>query len=101
MTQGDFLASIDIRDAYLHIPIFPAHQRFLRFVVQEQHFQFTALPFGLSTAPRVFTKVMATVMASFLQSGLDAGLALSSLKGQVSALSILFQKRIASRSQLY
>ncbi|CAJ0931423.1 unnamed protein product [Ranitomeya imitator] len=63
MERGEFLASIDIKDAHLHIPIFPPHQRFLRFAVLEDHFQFTALPFGLATAPRVFTKVMAAVMA--------------------------------------
>ncbi|CAJ0962706.1 unnamed protein product [Ranitomeya imitator] len=63
MERGEFLASIDIKDAYLHIPIFPPHQRFFRFAVLEDHFQFTALPFGLATAPRVFTKVMAAVMA--------------------------------------
>ncbi|CAJ0958249.1 unnamed protein product [Ranitomeya imitator] len=63
MERGEFLASIDIKDAYLHIPIFPSHQRFLRFAIREDHFQFTALPFGLATAPRVFTKVMAAVMA--------------------------------------
>ncbi|CAJ0940807.1 unnamed protein product [Ranitomeya imitator] len=33
----------------------------------------------------------------FLQSGLESGLALGSLKGQVSALSVLFQRKIASR----
>ncbi|CAJ0923427.1 unnamed protein product [Ranitomeya imitator] len=38
-------------------------KQFLRFAVQEEHFQFVALPFGLATAPRVFTKVMAAVMA--------------------------------------
>ncbi|CAJ0954485.1 unnamed protein product [Ranitomeya imitator] len=63
MDRGEFLASIDIKDAYLHIPIFLPHQMFLRFAIQEDHFQFTALPFGLATAPRVFTKVMAAVMA--------------------------------------
>ncbi|CAJ0958245.1 unnamed protein product [Ranitomeya imitator] len=59
MERGEYLASIGIKDAYLHIPIFPPHQRFLRFAILEDHFQFTALPFGLATAPRVFTKVMA------------------------------------------
>ncbi|CAJ0935182.1 unnamed protein product [Ranitomeya imitator] len=63
MEKGEFLASIDIQDAYLHFPIFPSHQRFLRFAVQEQHFQFVALPFGLATTPRVFTKVMAAAVA--------------------------------------
>ncbi|CAJ0964903.1 unnamed protein product [Ranitomeya imitator] len=65
MEKGEFLASIDIQDAYLHIPIFPSHQRLLRFAVQEQHFQFVALPFGLTTALRVFTKVMAAAVAIF------------------------------------
>ncbi|CAJ0967811.1 unnamed protein product [Ranitomeya imitator] len=30
--------------------------RFLRFAIQEQHYQVTALPFGLASAPRVFAK---------------------------------------------
>ncbi|CAJ0926027.1 unnamed protein product [Ranitomeya imitator] len=63
MEKGEFLASIDIQDAYLHIPIFPSRQRFLRFAVQEQHFQFVALPFSFATAPRVFTKVIAAAVA--------------------------------------
>ncbi|KAG6936072.1 gag-pol fusion protein, partial [Chelydra serpentina] len=44
----------------------PAHRRFLRFVVRQTHYQFTALPFGLCTAPRVFMKCMA-VVAAFLR----------------------------------
>ncbi|KAM4027625.1 uncharacterized protein ACNLHF_023307 isoform 1-T1 [Anomaloglossus baeobatrachus] len=70
MTQGDFLASIDIRDAYLHVPIAVSHQRWLRFAIGEEHFQFVALPFGLATAPRVFTKVMAAVVAVLHLQGL-------------------------------
>ncbi|CAJ0961645.1 unnamed protein product [Ranitomeya imitator] len=63
LEKGEFLASVDIQDAYLHIPIFPLHQKFLRFAVNNLHFQFTALPFGLASAPRVFTKVMSTVVS--------------------------------------
>ncbi|CAJ0955088.1 unnamed protein product [Ranitomeya imitator] len=66
MQKGEFLASIDIQDAYLHIPIFPPHQRFLRFAIHDEHFQFTALPFGLATAPRVFTKVMMAIISILL-----------------------------------
>ncbi|CAJ0933402.1 unnamed protein product [Ranitomeya imitator] len=57
--EGEFLCSVDIRDAYLHVPICVRHQRFLRFTIQGHHYQFTALPFGLASAPRVFTKLMA------------------------------------------
>ncbi|CAJ0943796.1 unnamed protein product [Ranitomeya imitator] len=62
MEKGEYLAFIDIQDAYLHIPIPPAHQSFLRFAIDQDHYQFVALPFGLATAPRVFTKVMAATM---------------------------------------
>eukprot|EP00079_Xenopus_tropicalis_P032144 XP_017945915.1 PREDICTED: uncharacterized protein LOC101734340 [Xenopus tropicalis] len=63
MEPGEFLTSLDMKDAYLHVPIFPPHQAYLRFAFQGQHFQFTALPFGLSSAPRIFTKIMATMAA--------------------------------------
>ncbi|CAJ0964457.1 unnamed protein product [Ranitomeya imitator] len=70
MEPGEFLCSVDIRDAYLHVPICVQHQRFLRFAIQEHHYQFTALPFGLASAPRVFTKVMAAVMAILRSKGI-------------------------------
>ncbi|CAJ0935493.1 unnamed protein product [Ranitomeya imitator] len=70
MEAQEFLCSIDIQDAYLHVPIFPGHHRFLRFAVQRDHFQFVALPFGLATAPRVFTKIMAALMAILRVRGL-------------------------------
>ena len=35
--------------------------RYIRFCVQGIHYQFRAMPFGLATAPRLFTKVMSTV----------------------------------------
>ncbi|CAJ0928014.1 unnamed protein product [Ranitomeya imitator] len=70
MEAQEFLCSIDIQDTYLHVPIFPGHHRFLRFAVQRDHFQFVALPFGLATAPRVFTKIMAALMAILRVRGL-------------------------------
>ncbi|CAJ0961614.1 unnamed protein product [Ranitomeya imitator] len=39
-------------------------------VLQRDHFQFVALPFGLATAPRVFTKIMAALMAILRVRGL-------------------------------
>ncbi|CAJ0930577.1 unnamed protein product [Ranitomeya imitator] len=63
MEAEEFLCSIDIQDAYLHVPIFPGHHRFLLFAVLQDHFKFVALPFGLATAPRVSTKIMAALIA--------------------------------------
>lgn len=61
--KGDFLTSIDLTEAYLHIPIFPPHRRFLRFYYEGVHYQYRALPFGLSSAPCTFTKVLAALAA--------------------------------------
>lgn len=68
---GELLASIDIKDAYLHVPIFLDHQKLLRFAVNQRHFQFVALPFGLATAPRVFTKVLAPLLAYLRSQGIS------------------------------
>ena len=59
--QGDWMASIDLWEASLQVPVHPEPRRFLRFVAHGRAYQFTALCFGLSTAPQVFTRVMATV----------------------------------------
>ena len=61
--QGDWMASIDLKEAYLQIPVHQDSRRFLRFVAQGQVYQFSALCFGLSTAPQVFSRVMAPVSA--------------------------------------
>ena len=55
--------SLDLSDAFFHVPIHPSCRKYLRFCHQDQVFQFRALPFGLGTAPRVFTKLMAAVGA--------------------------------------
>ena len=59
--QGDWMASIDLKEAYLQVPVHPASRHFLRFVFRDKVYQFKALCFGLSTAPQVFTRVIAPV----------------------------------------
>jgi hypothetical protein len=57
--QGDWVVSLDLKDAYFHIPIHPRFRRYLRFVHRGRVLEFRALPFGLATAPYVFTRVTA------------------------------------------
>jgi hypothetical protein len=64
---GDWATSIDLKDAFLHIPIALRHRKFLRFRVGKRHFQFRSLPFGLTTSPYVFTRV-AKAVGSFVHS---------------------------------
>ena len=53
--HGDYAFSIDLQDVYLHIPIVKHHCCFLQFVLQNMPYQWNVLPFGLATAPQVFT----------------------------------------------
>ena len=66
---NDWMVSIDLKDAYLQILIHPASRRFLRFTAGGRTWQFRVLCFGLSTAPQVFTCVMAPVLGFLHQLG--------------------------------
>ena len=48
--EGDFLASLDLKDAYFQIPIHRSSRKLLRFTLEGTVYQFRALCFGLSTA---------------------------------------------------
>ena len=61
--QNDVLTSIDLKDAYFSIPMCLEDQAYLCFSWENQCYTFTCLPFGLSSAPRIFTKVMKPVLA--------------------------------------
>ena len=59
--KNDWMFSIDLQDAYFQVPIHPDSRQYLRFVWQGIPYQFRALCFGLTTAPQVFTRIMAPI----------------------------------------
>lgn len=68
-----YMATIDLREAYLLVPISIRDRKYLRFQFKPRDspnvltYEFTAMPYGLSVAPWVFTKIMKEVM-TFLRS---------------------------------
>jgi len=52
--QNDWFTSVDLKDAFFHISIYPPHRNFLRFAYQGICCEFTVLLFGLSLSPRSF-----------------------------------------------
>ena len=58
INSNDYLASVDLSDAYVSIPIHESYRKFLRFIWREQLYEFVSLPFGYTLAPRTFTKVL-------------------------------------------
>ena len=68
--QGDFHCSVDLKDAYQHILIYPPHRKFLRFAFEGRLYEYTVLPFGLSLSPRVFVKVTDAAIAPLRHQGI-------------------------------
>ena len=64
------MTTIDFKDAYFTIPMHKDQYKYLRFEWKSKLFEFTCLPFGLSSAPRVFTKVMKPVVAGLRGKGI-------------------------------
>ena len=67
---GEWVTSMDFKDAYFHIPIHSQSRKYMRFHIQGQSYQFKALLFGLSTAPMEFTVVAKEVKLMALQRGI-------------------------------
>ena len=70
LQAGEWVTSIDFKDAYFHIPIHSQSRKCMCFHLQGRSYQFKALPFGLSTAPMEFTVVAKEVKLMALQRGI-------------------------------
>ena len=67
---GDFMMKLDLQDAYFSVPIHNSHKKYLRFVFQGITYEFQCLPFGLSSAPRTFTKLLKPVTVMLRTQGI-------------------------------
>src|SRR5207253_6754142 len=63
LRPGEYTVSIDLEDAYLHMPLHPDCYHLFRFCLGGVVYHFTALPFGLASAPWAFTKLLRPVVA--------------------------------------
>jgi hypothetical protein len=64
------VATINLKDAYFYVPIHPLARKFLRFWWKGVLYQFMALPFGLSPAPKVFTSLTKRLKAKLGRLGI-------------------------------
>lgn len=70
LQEGDWMCKVDLRDAYLTVPVAQQSQPLLSFKWAGRQFRFRALAFGLASAPRVFTKLLHPVVAVLRQAGI-------------------------------
>lgn len=59
---GKFMCNLVLKDAYFTVPLHSRSQKFNHFQFQGKIYQFNCLPFGLSSAPRIFTKKLNPVI---------------------------------------
>ena len=101
LSKGFYLFKFDLKTGYHQVEIFPDHRRFLVFPWDFgngalKHFHFAVLPFGLSSAPYLFTKLLRPVitswrckgipMVTFLDDGLGGGA--SKMKAKINSLTV-------------
>ena len=68
--QGEWVTSIDFKNAYFHIPIQEQSRKYLRFHIQSRSYQFKPLLFGVSTTPMEFTVIAKEVKLMAMHKGI-------------------------------
>ncbi|EIE91896.1 hypothetical protein RO3G_16607 [Rhizopus delemar RA 99-880] len=69
INPNDYLVSIDLSDAFLHVGLHPELRRFLWLKWKDQVYQYCTAAFGLSTSPFVFSKVYRPILEHFRSQG--------------------------------
>lgn len=67
LSKDCHMVNIDLKEAYFLLRIHESHTKYLRFYFDDDLYEFTVLPFGLCSAPYIFTKILQPV-ATFLRS---------------------------------
>ncbi|MEL7079616.1 MAG: reverse transcriptase domain-containing protein, partial [Cyanobacteria bacterium J06582_2] len=67
LPKGGWAVSIDLKDAYWHVPVAQKFRKFLGFKLGEESYRFKVMPFGLNIAPRMFTKLVNVVIKCLRQ----------------------------------
>ena len=71
LPQNAWTCSLDLQDAYWHVPIAPHFRPFLGFRLGMVKYCFKVLPFRLNIASRVFTKLVTIIVTSLRRQGIN------------------------------
>ena len=67
---GDWLSSIDLKDAFQHIPVAGCHRKYFRFRYKGVCYQYTRLPFGYCLSPRTLSPCLKAALVVLLRKGI-------------------------------
>ena len=96
LRQGKYLFSFDLKSGYHHIDMLPDHTQYLGFAWCNTYYKIMVLPFGLTSAPYIFTKIMRCLVKKwrtegkeiivYLDDGLGMALSFAEAKNQSNAI---------------
>ena len=67
LRKGDYIAKIDLKNAYLTVPVWKNDQKCLLLLWKGSLLEFASLPFGVANASRVFAKLLKPVLSILRQ----------------------------------
>ena len=70
--KGEYIITFDLKSGYHHVDIHVESQTYLGFEWSGKHYVFTVLPFGLSSACYIFTKLLRPLVKYWRSQGIKA-----------------------------
>jgi hypothetical protein len=70
VTENCHFCSVDFKDAFYSVRVNPRHRKYLRFLWNNNLYQFRCLVMGLSEAPRKFTKIIKVLLSELRKQGI-------------------------------
>jgi hypothetical protein len=72
VSRNCYMASIDWSNAYYSVPVGYESRKFLAFQWEGQIYQYTCLPNGLASAPRIFTRITKVLFSELRKRGMTS-----------------------------
>jgi hypothetical protein len=69
--KGDYAVSFDLTLGYYHVGLHPRTRAYTGFSGKGEYYQYNCLPFGMKSAPWVFSKVMRELVMYWRKSGIS------------------------------
>ena len=82
LQSGDFLYSVDLKDAYWSVRVHWSYRPFLGFCFRGKFFVWNSLPFGLASAPWTFVKMLRPTVERLRLMGLDFSVYMDDFAGR-------------------
>jgi len=104
ISDKGYMFQFDIKQGYHHIDIFEEHQTYLGFSWKIndklRYFIFTVLPFGLTSAPFIFTKIMRSLVKFWREQAIAIAVYLDDGLGAANSYSICIKHSFIVNSTL-